>query len=163
VKGFYGYSCLITKEKTNMSTKPCKKCGEQVSTGAKNCPHCDVKYPHVSKKATALVLFVMSVLLVVIIGMVSKDTPAEARIAMIERHFSSWDGSHMGLTAMIKKNMNEPGSYEHDNTRYLDNGDHLIVITSFRGKNAFGGVVKNSVRAKVDLEGNVVAILKEGP
>lgn len=40
--------------------------------------------------------------------------------------------------------------------------NHLIVLTTFRGKNAFGGVVKNWVKAKVDLNGNVIAVLDQG-
>jgi hypothetical protein len=39
--------------------------------------------------------------------------------------------------------------------------DHLIVNTTFRGKNAFGGVVKNTVKAKVSLDGESVEILEQ--
>jgi hypothetical protein len=92
-----------------------------------------------------------------------KAAAEEARKEQIEKHFSAWDGSHRGLTEVIKKSMNDPNSYEHAETRYIDRGDHLIVITEFRGKNAFGGVVKNSVTAKVDLNGNVVEIIEQSP
>ena len=37
------------------------------------------------------------------------------------------------------------------------------TTTEFRGKNAFGGVVKNSVIAKVDLNGNVMEVLAQSP
>jgi len=57
--------------------------------------------------------------------------------------------------------MNDPDSYDHVETVYWDKGDHLIVRTTFRGKNAFGGIVRNSTRAKVDLDGNVIAILEQ--
>lgn len=90
-------------------------------------------------------------------------TPEEERTAEIEKNFSGWDGSHNGLTAAIKESMNDPKSYEHVETRYSDKGDHLIVTTTFRGKNAFGGVVKNSVTAKVDLNGNVIEIISQSP
>ncbi len=56
--------------------------------------------------------------------------------------------------------MNDPDSYEHDETRYIDNGDTLTVLTSYRGKNAFGGVVRASVTAVVDLEGNVIEVVQ---
>jgi hypothetical protein len=59
--------------------------------------------------------------------------------------------------------MNDPDSYDHVETRYSDKGDHLIVKTTFRGKNAFGGVVKNWVIAKVDLNGNVIEVISQGP
>ena len=90
-------------------------------------------------------------------------TPEEARTAQIEKHFSAWDGSHNGLTKVIKESMNDPNSYEHVETRYGDKGDYLIVTATFRGKNAFGGVVKNSVTAKVDLNGNVIEVISQSP
>lgn len=59
--------------------------------------------------------------------------------------------------------MNDPGSYKHEETAYWDKGDHLIVKTTFRGKTAFGGVVKNWVMAKIDLNGNVIEVVSQGP
>jgi hypothetical protein len=58
--------------------------------------------------------------------------------------------------------MNDPKSYEHADTKFWDMGDHLVVTTTYRGKNAFGGVVKNWVKAKTDLDGNVLEIIEEG-
>jgi Na+-transporting methylmalonyl-CoA/oxaloacetate decarboxylase gamma subunit len=87
----------------------------------------------------------------------------EARKKRIETGFSGWDGSHRGLAAIIKESMNDPDSYEHVNTSYWDQGDHLIVLTEFRGKNAFGGVVKNWVKAKTSLDGSVLEIIEQGP
>jgi hypothetical protein len=87
----------------------------------------------------------------------------ETRKERIERQFSVWDGSHRGLTKTIKDAMNDPRSYEHVETVSWDQGDYLVVRTTFRGKNAFGGVVKNWIKAKVDLDGNVIAILEQGP
>jgi len=79
----------------------------------------------------------------------------------IEKLFSAYDGSHRGLEKFIKDNMNDPDSYDHIETRYLDKGDHILVITKFRGANAFGGKVINSISANVDLEGNVIEILSQ--
>ncbi len=87
----------------------------------------------------------------------------ETRKEQIESHFSAWDGSHRGLVEVIKKSMNDPESYEHVETRYVDKQDHLIVITEFRGRNGFGGVVKSSVTAKVDLNGNVIEVISQSP
>jgi hypothetical protein len=85
------------------------------------------------------------------------------RQKLIEAQFSVWDGSHINLEKLIKKNMNDPGSYKHVETRYSDMNDHLIVRTTFRGKNAFGAVVVNWVKAKVDLNGNIVSLIEQGP
>jgi len=90
-------------------------------------------------------------------------SPAELRTERLEGGFSAWDGSHLGLTALIKKTMNDPKSYEHVETTYGDKGDYLIVKTTFRGKNAFGGVVANWVMAKTDLDGNVIEVITQGP
>lgn len=85
---------------------------------------------------------------------------AQARIEAIKKQFSVWDGSHRELTRVIKDSMNDPGSYEHVNTTYRDSGDHLIVTTTFRGKNAFGAIVVNTVNAKVSLSGDVIEVLE---
>ena len=77
----------------------------------------------------------------------NKRQAAAERTELLEEQFSTWDGSHINLTRVIKDAMNDPDSYKHDETVYVDNGDHLIVTTTFRGANAFGGVVKNTVSA----------------
>lgn len=86
-----------------------------------------------------------------------------SREEQIKEHFSAWDGSHQGLTAYVKRHMNDPDSFEHDETRYSDEGDYLLIHMTFRGKNAFGGVVRNSVTAEVDLSGNVLEVLSQEP
>lgn len=96
------------------------------------------------------------------------EAKEKARIAAerkkkIESLFSAWDGSHRGLERLIKKTMNDPDSYDHVETVYWDRGSYLIVKTTFRGKNAFGGVVVNWVKAKVDLNGNVISIVESYP
>jgi hypothetical protein len=90
-------------------------------------------------------------------------TPEEVRRQEIEKHFSQWDGSHIGLTKVIKESMNDPSSYEHVSTKFYDKEDHIVVVTTFRGKNAFGALVKNSVSAKVDFDGNVIEIISKNP
>ena len=86
-------------------------------------------------------------------------TPEEIKKERIEKQFSLWNGAHNNLTEAIKESMNDPKSYEHVETRYIEFTDYLTVTTTFRGKNAFGGVVKQTVVAKVDLDGNILEIL----
>ena len=86
---------------------------------------------------------------------------AQAREERIHDQFSNWDGSHMNLARFIKNNMHDPDSYEHAKTVYSDKGDYLIVKTTYRGKNGFGGVVLNYVTAKVSLDGQVLAIIDQ--
>ena len=85
-----------------------------------------------------------------------------AREKQIEAQFSAWDGSHRNLERAIEQSMNDPDSYEHVETVYWDMKSHLVVKTTFRGKNAFGGLVINWVKAKVDLNGNVLAVIGQG-
>ena len=73
---------------------------------------------------------------------------------------SAWNGSHRDVERRIKGQMRDPGSFEHVETRVTpvsvacrDNpqaaGDctHSLFMT-YRGKNAFGGVVSGTARAK---------------
>ena len=90
-----------------------------------------------------------------------KEKAAEATKERIKSQFSAWDGSHRNLERVIKDSMNDPDSYDHVETAYSDRGGYLIVRTTFRGKNAFGAVVKNSVTAKVSLSGRVLEILNQ--
>ncbi|MHB9010389.1 MAG: hypothetical protein ACYC3E_00135, partial [Carboxydocellales bacterium] len=90
-----------------------------------------------------------------------KEKEAQERKGMIEKQFSAWDGSHINLTKYIQESMNDPDSYEHVKTVYRDMNDYLIVTTTFRGKNAFGGVVKNSVTAKIALNGDIIEIINQ--
>jgi hypothetical protein len=67
------------------------------------------------------------------------------------------------LERFIKRHMNDPRSYEHVETVYWERDDYLIVKTTYRGKNVFGGVVTNWIQAKVDLNGNVIDVIAQGP
>lgn len=78
-------------------------------------------------------------------------------------NFSGWDGSYRPLEKLIKNNMNDDSSYKHVATVYqliLNKDPHAIVKTTFRGTNAYGGVVKQTIAARVDVRtGEVVSIL----
>ncbi len=159
-----------------MAIKKCKECGNDVSTKADKCPHCGAK---VKNDIGCLGVIVIIIAIGIIINIVSKpdntksssksnvpakiQSPKEIKEQKIEMSFSAWDGSHYGLKRLIKKIMNDPKSFEHVNTVYEEKKDHLIVKTTFRGKNAFGGVVTNWVTAKVDFDGNVLEIIEQGP
>lgn len=80
---------------------------------------------------------------------------AVARKKHVESLFS-WDGSHPAVTEEIKRSMNNPKSYEHVETRYLDRGRTITIHTTFRGTNAFGGVVSNRVVAEIDDQGRIL-------
>lgn len=162
-----------------MALVECTECGHDVSTRADSCPNCGAPVERgLSGPAGCLrmlaIIFAACLALVFILLFVELDTGSSAtdsrpktqeelRKEQIERQFSPWNGSHAGLTEIIKKSMNDPRSYEHVETVYWDMGDHLVVRTTYRGKNAFGGTVKDWVKAKVDLNGNVLQIMEQGP
>jgi len=87
-----------------------------------------------------------------------KDRRAAARQKRIDDQFAYKTGPHINLRRYIQNGMNDPNSFKHVSTVYEDKGTHLIVLTKFRGKNAFGGVVTHLVQAKVNLDGDVLEI-----
>ena len=159
-----------------MALTKCKECGKEVSTKAKECPGCGAPV-----KSSSSVGCLTIIAVIFVIGMIGSlfdndksekssrtesttpKTQEEIREDQLQKQFSAWDGSHTGLTKLIKTAMNDPGSYDHVETVYWDKGDHLVVKTTFRGKNAFGGVVENWVMAKVDLNGNIIEVISQGP
>lgn len=80
----------------------------------------------------------------------------------IKSQFSSWDGSHRNFVKLVKKNMNDPDSFDHVETRYavLSNNSGIQVSMKFRGKNAFGGTVLNHLTAQFDMNGNFIRMVE---
>jgi hypothetical protein len=85
-------------------------------------------------------------------------TREEIKNDLIERQFSTWDGSHKNLAHYIKQKMNDPDSYEHIETKYSVYDTFIVVTTKFRGKNLFGAKVINEIQAQVDFRGIVVLV-----
>lgn len=78
----------------------------------------------------------------------------------IDNQFSAWDGSHMDLVNLVKGNMNDPKSFEHVETKYVDNGDNLTIFMKFRGTNAFGGKILNTVTGIADYKTSTIKIVE---
>lgn len=150
-----------------MALVKCRECKGDVSDSAKTCPNCGIRAPAPRPVPLAVCLIILASVVLPLVGGMGKEhvkgadseRRAPTRTERIEREFSAWDGSHRGLNAVILSRMNDPDSFQHVKTIYRDEGDHLLVSTLFRGKNAFGGVVANMVQAKTDLNGNVLEIL----
>ena len=82
------------------------------------------------------------------------------RAEIIEKQFSPWDGSHPALSRLVEKNMRNPDSYEHIETRFRDEGNSLFVIMKYRGQNGFGGMSVETISARVDFDGNVIEVIE---
>jgi hypothetical protein len=55
---------------------------------------------------------------------------------------SSWDGSHRSVNKYVEKNLRDPDSFDHIETRITPvdkNGEHKLIM-SYRAKNGFGGL-----------------------
>ncbi|NHZ64838.1 hypothetical protein [Massilia genomosp. 1] len=87
-----------------------------------------------------------------------RASAANGREAMLARQFDQRSGAHLKLQAELKRTMMNPASYQHVETSKLDTGAGMSVRTTFRGKNAAGQMVENSVAATVDDSGNVLTI-----
>lgn len=166
-----------------MALIKCKECGNKVSNKAATCPNCGAQ---IARKPVGCGSAIVIIIMLAVGGTyfdsmfrqerpsnfdnvsaptaapVVAPTPAETRQRLIESQFLL-DGSHFELAQIIKSAMNNPKSYEHNNTRYTDKGDYLTVSTTFRETNAFGGVVLSSVFARVSLSGEVLEILQDAP
>ena len=118
----------------------------------------------------------------------STTAPAQTQEPATTEHYpsgiSSWDGDHATLKKLIKKNMNDEGSYKHIDTKwvYIDStetqkrindifinagysdrvsiGDFFLV-TGFSGKNAFNATVKNTAFGIEYKDGSVKLIAIE--
>jgi hypothetical protein len=64
---------------------------------------------------------------------------------------SSWDGSHKGVVKWVKRNLRDPDSYKHVETRITPVKDvaHVLVM-EYRARNGFGGYTSGGVIAEVD-------------
>ncbi|EAZ5991672.1 hypothetical protein RLQ00_001638 [Salmonella enterica] len=80
-----------------------------------------------------------------------------------KENFSGWDGAYRPLEKVIKNGMNDKSSYKHITTVYqlfLNDAPYAIVKTTFSGTNSFGGIVKQTVAAKVNVRtGDIDSII----
>lgn len=78
----------------------------------------------------------------------------------IKSQFSAWDGSHRNLVDVVKKNLNDPSSFKHNETKYGYNKKTKTIKLqmTFRAKNAFGALILNTAIATADLEGNILSL-----
>ena len=103
-------------------------------------------------------LILIVVVLSVIFGESNKSVE-QIRDEQVQELFFA-DGQNYQVVQAVKKSMNDPDSFEHIETRHVDNGTGDVAITMmFRGKNAFGGKVINRAVAMVNPQSGTVTSL----
>ena len=68
---------------------------------------------------------------------------------------SSWDGSHRKLASHVEKNLRDPDSYDHIETRITPvtkTGTHTLSM-KYRARNGFGGMTIGLVLATIQNDG----------
>lgn len=85
-------------------------------------------------------------------------TEKELHQEWIEKQFSGWDGSHIELVKLVKNNLNDPKSFEHSETKFLEYEGGIMVFMDYRAKNGFGALIKCSVSAFVDKDKNILIV-----
>ncbi len=95
-----------------------------------------------------------------------ENTPVDPTQEKIDAQFSKWDASHKNLVAMVERALNDPGSFEHIETKTMKGTNYpktFIVRMDYSAKNVFGGRVRHYVIAEVTLEGGAIyQVLDEG-
>jgi hypothetical protein len=171
-----------------MSLFTCPECKKKISDKAASCPNCgcvitnEIRAKQKRKNGIGCLFFVILIGCLFVYVKLAMDENKNAapleiktealtpesiraekdrvRAEKVSKLFDPWNGAPIKLTEHIKgKLMHDPESYKHIETVYEDKVTHVLIKTSFHGKNALGGVVRNSVTAKVDIDGNIVEII----
>lgn len=82
-------------------------------------------------------------------------TPEQIRQQQVQ---AAADRGEIELMVRIKASMHDPDSFELVGDRYVDAGDHITMVMTYRGKNGFGGVRTERVAATLDLQGNITSM-----
>ncbi|TXH43745.1 MAG: hypothetical protein E6Q97_33660 [Desulfurellales bacterium] len=145
-----------------MAIKNCSECNGKVSDQAEKCPHCGAT---LIKKSGCITQIVAGILALTAIAMWNNlinppppKTQEQIRKEGIEQYFDPFTGEHRALTNAIKQSLNDPESYSHDKTLYIENGGVLFITTTFRARNKHGGMSSHEITATTDLQGNVIEI-----
>ncbi len=85
----------------------------------------------------------------------------EARQKQVKNQFSSWDGSHKGLTRYIKASLARPDTYEHIKTAYDDRLVHLVITTRYQYRDEADRRISATIKVIVDLDGNVKEVVSQ--
>ena len=83
------------------------------------------------------------------------------KFEQLQSQFSAWDGTHKNTTIFVKERLHNPKSFEHVKTTFITNEEKgfRIINMTYRGTNVYNAIVTNTIRVKVDLDGNVIGVI----
>ena len=77
----------------------------------------------------------------------------------VKKQFDAWNGSHPTAVKAVKALMHNPDSFEHVETRYtLPTKNTTLIMMTYRGTNAFGAVVTNVAKVRLNAEGGLIGL-----
>ena len=89
----------------------------------------------------------------------STMTPAERHADKVQRLFAP-DGSLPALKVYVKERMDDPASFEHVRTEYIETGGCLYVQMKYRGKNAFNATKTEVISVEAGYDGVVLQVIE---
>ena len=99
---------------------------------------------------------------------VADSEPAEPTNAkeLFEACASGWDGNHDGLEALIRAELNDPGSMETHGTYYNPNDSisdgNLRIRLDYSAANLLGGMVRTDAWADMGMDCKIITIVDYG-
>ena len=167
----------------NIELSPCRACEQEVAVRAKACPHCGIKRPVPSKTRLVVVIVLLSMVAgctaIGVVGAIAGDDTATSSAPatttterpqtardLAEECFSAWDGNHDGLEALIRAQLNDPGSMETHSTRFnaddsLDDGS-MTILLDYGARNALGGMVRTTATAEMATDCEITSVIDYG-
>jgi hypothetical protein len=172
--GFWIIVWFFIAMSTN-DTPQCTVCGNQLNISSSNQSNKqETKYKKDAKikkgKISKLLIFFIILVILYIIGFLVPDnknkstSKTENKKEIEEKQkglhcLRGWDGSSRELVDYVKKNMRDPDSFKHRETRIGPNinNTHFIHMM-YSGKNGFGGVTVEGVSGKLSSDCKLIEV-----
>ena len=152
-----------------MAIVKCRECGKDISTDAKNCPHCGVAKPAPPSKAGNYIkLAVGAVLVIAMVRCINENedrktnadaerqrieatkTPGQKAAEVAAKAKSEADfQSVVARLRSLKASTKNPASFELVEAWLMDDGTACVV---YRGTNSFNAVVTESKAISKDMK-----------
>lgn len=148
----------------------CKNCGGKIDGHPRKCPYCWVLDPVPNEGGAAVYIgsVLAGALFLIFVNAVMIDdkapNPVDKNVEILaekqkereqrERGFhclSSWDGANEDVIQHLKRQLKDPSSFEHIETRIApinERGAHALIM-SYRAKNSFGAYDAGTVVASL--------------